>query len=122
MAEPVIRASPSAAVPAKRRAPTPAESTDSYEVRAHSVSRGSPLPQLPYLERAEFRNRVFRRDLDRLVQIGALEQVEPADVLLRLRERAVGRARPSPPPRPRRRAGSLRAPRRSARSTCRHIR
>src|SRR5437764_14919700 len=49
----------------------------------------SCLGEPPQLERAERRHRMLRSDLERLVEIGAVEHVEAADLMLRLRDRPV---------------------------------
>jgi hypothetical protein len=48
------------------------------------------LDEGPNLDRAVLRARDLRRVRDRLVDVGAVEQVVPAELLLRLGERAVG--------------------------------
>src|SRR4051812_13115812 len=57
--------------------------------RAPPRRRSSLLPERPHLERPELRGGVLGGNLDRLVEIPALEQVEPAHLLLGLGERPV---------------------------------
>src|SRR5215475_7359766 len=57
--------------------------------RGGASRRGSLLPERAHVDRAEPGHRVLARHLDGLVQAGALQDVEPADLLLGLRERAV---------------------------------
>src|SRR5262245_11471203 len=48
------------------------------------------LPHGPHLDAAFARRRDCRGDLERLVQIPGVDQVEPGELFLRFRERAVG--------------------------------
>src|SRR4029079_13263239 len=50
----------------------------------------SHLPDRAHLDRAGRGAGDLRRDLDRLVEVGAVDGVEPADLLLRLGEGTVG--------------------------------
>src|SRR5215218_2202344 len=55
--------------------------------------RWSAPPERPDLDRPRLRDRMARRDLHGLLEAAALDDVEPADGLLRLGERAVGHQR-----------------------------
>src|SRR4029453_12806442 len=63
---------------------------------AAGVASGSVSPEGPHLDRPGLGYGMCGRDLDGLVQAAALDDVEPADRLLGLRERPVGDERLPP--------------------------
>src|SRR5438874_13569333 len=58
----------------------------------HRPTPASPsvAPEWPHLDRSELRDWMAGGDLDCFLEAVALDEVEPADRLLRLRERAIG--------------------------------
>ena len=83
--------------------------------RRFDARRGRVIPDRPDLDAAVARARDHRRVGDRLVEVGRLDEVEPAERLLGLGERPVGGDRPAvDDPDGRRRGGRNRAPRRRA--------
>src|SRR5918996_1415936 len=55
------------------------------------------VPERPHLDAAQARRRYSLGHLDGLVEVPCLDQVEPAELLLGLGERAVGRRKPAAP-------------------------